>query len=192
MSIFLAIPIISWSFTLSAGLPWQVYIYDAGRVSALMGFVIVFFQYIWASRTGWIERLSGRAALVKTHRRLGLIGLILIVIHPVLLVLSEALMGYSTPVSLFKGLGIIALLIMVLASFAALFNKGLHLKYRTWKNIHRGNYAIFPLGFVHSFFIGSDLLSSVMKVLWFIMAAIYLYIITDKVLRRSGQRNPEK
>jgi len=186
--IFAAVPVISWSLTLSSGLPWQVYLYDISRVLALFGFVIIFFQYIWTSKINWIERDSGQANLIKAHRKLGITGLICIIIHPVLLVLSEKLMGYSTPVSLFKITGIITLLVMIVASGSALFNKHLHLKYKTWKKIHRANYAIFPLGFMHSFFIGSDLVYPVVKIFWLILALIYLSIIAYKFLNRSGLR----
>lgn len=192
MIIFLAVPVIFWLLTLSSGLPWQVYLYDISRVLALFGFVLVCFQYIWTSKIKWIEKGVGRANLIKTHRKLGIAGLICIIIHPVLLVLSERLMGYSTPMSLFKSIGIIALLIMLAASGAALFNNKFHLKYKTWKNIHRANYAILPLGFIHSFFIGSDLLNPVLKVLWLILAVIYLFIAIYKFLNRSGQRIQEK
>jgi len=187
MIIFWAVPVISWLRTLTSGLPWQVYLYDVSRVLALFGFVVVFFQYIWTAKIKWIEKDAGRANLIKAHRKLGIAGLICIIIHPVLMVSSEKLMGYSTPISLLIITGIITLLVIIVASGAALFNKRLHLKYKTWKNIHRANYVVFPLGFIHSFFIGSDLTYPVLKIFWLILAAIYLSVVVYKFLSQSGE-----
>ena len=50
MAIFVALPIIFWAQTLSPGLPLGIYLYGAGRLLALVGFVFVFCQFVLSSK----------------------------------------------------------------------------------------------------------------------------------------------
>jgi len=181
IAIYIAIPIVFWARTLTPGLPLGVYLYDAGRFLALVGFVLILFQYVLSSRIRLIERGIGLDKLFSVHRKLGVAGLTFIFIHPIALFTSAKVQGYDEPLSPLKTLGIFTLLVLCVAAGVAILYRRLHLKYETWKNIHRASYAIFGLGFVHSFLLGSDIQSLPLRVFWVILACIYVAVLVYKV-----------
>ncbi len=176
IAIFVAIPAIFWARTLATGMPLSNYLYDAGRFLALVGFVLILFQYVLSSRIRIIERGIGLDKLFLIHRKFGVLGLIFIFIHPVLLFTSSILKGDTPPFPPLKILGIITLTLIIVTAGAAILYKRLRLKYETWKNIHRAGYAIFAMGFVHSFFMGSDLYNWPLRIFWIVMACIYVIV----------------
>ena len=184
MLLLTGLAVIPWARNLSAGLPWPVYLYEAGRVLALIGFVLVSLQYVWVSRVGWIGRGIGSATLMAVHRRCGLIAALCILFHPFLLVLSERLQGYAGPFGPFKILGILTALNLFVAAGAALFQRKLGLPHRTWRKIHKGGYAVFPLAFTHSFALGSSLHGSLVRLVWLFLAAMYSALLIHKFWKR--------
>lgn len=188
IAIFVAIPVVFWARTLTSGMPFSIYLYDAGRVLALVGFVFILFQYVLSSRIRLIERGIGLDKLFLIHRKFGVLGLIFIFIHPVLLFTSSILQGYVPPFPPLKILGIIALLLLIITAGAAILYKRLRLKYETWKNIHRAGYVIFAMGFVHSFFLGSDLYNWPLRIFWIVMACIYVIVLLYRLWNRSHVR----
>jgi len=185
ITIGLAVPGVTWVSTLMPSLPWSVYLYEVGRLLALLGFVLVFFQYVLSSKVSWIERGIGPGTLFKAHRKLGLIALVLILIHPVFLLLSEKIQGHSAPANPLRLLGALTLVVLCLASLAALLARRLRMKYQTWKRIHKAAYAVFPLAFAHSFLIGGTLQKWPARVLWLVLGAGYAVILLRKALRGS-------
>jgi predicted ferric reductase len=186
----LAVPGISWAKALMPGLPWSVYLYEVGRLLALLAFVVMFFQYVLSSKIPWVERGLGPGNLFKLHRRWGLIAFVLILSHPALLLLSERIQGYASTMSPIKILGAFTLVVLCAAVLAALFSRRLHLKVQTWKRIHKVAYVVFPLGLVHSLLIGTTLQKGPARVLWLILGAGYAAILVYKVLRGSPVRHP--
>ncbi len=157
----------------------RTYLYRVGRYLALAGFVLILIQYILSSKIRLIERRIGLDKLFIFHRKIGVVGLALIFLHPISLFIANGLEGYNF---LLKLLGILTLLILLVAAGAAILQAKLRLKYETWKNIHRAGYAIFPLAFVHSLFLGSDLHEwSPIKIIWLILACGYVTIIIYKL-----------
>lgn len=177
-------PGFTWAKALVPGLPWGVYLYDAGRLSALLAFVLMFFQFVLSSRIPWVERRLGPAALFKIHKRWGLTAFVLILSHPVLLLVSERLQGYASAMSLLKVLGVAALAALVAAVPAALLSRRLHLNFRTWKGIHKATYVVFPLGLVHSLLIGTTLRQAPARIFWFALGAGYVGIVGYKAVKR--------
>jgi len=155
---------------------------------ALLAFVLMFFQFLLSSKIPWVERGLGPAALFKIHRRWGLIAFVLILSHPALLLSSERLQGYASAISPLKVLGVLTLLALCAAVFAALLSRRLHLKLRTWKRIHKTAYVVFPLGWAHSLLIGTTLQKGPSRVLWFVLAAGYLAILVYKAVRGLRKR----
>lgn len=181
IGVYIAIPIAFWARTLTPGLPLAVYLYDAGRFLALVGFVLILFQYVLSSRIRLIERGIGLDRLFSIHRKLGVAGLTFIFVHPIALFTSAKVQGYDEPLSPLKILGIFALLVLCMAAGVAILYRRLHLKYETWKNIHRASYVIFGLGFAHSFLLGSDIQSLPLRVFWIVLACIYVAVLVYKV-----------
>jgi len=164
-----------------------VYLYIAGRYLALVGFALILIQYVLSSRIKLIERRVGLDKLFSAHRKVGVLGVILIFFHPISLFAYNELDGYNFPLKL---VGILALLILLVAAGAAILYSRLRLKYEIWKNIHRASYAVLPLAFVHSFFLGSDLDGwSPIKILWLVLACIYVMIIIYKFWNMARVRS---
>jgi predicted ferric reductase len=186
----LAVPGLSWAKALMPSLPWSVYLYEGGRLLALLAFVLMFFQFVLSARIPWLERGLGPGNPFKLHRRWGLIAFVLILSHPALLLLSERLQGYASAMSPIKILGAFTLVVLCAAVLAALLSRRLHLKAQTWKKIHKATYVVFPLGFVHSLLIGTTLQKGPARVLWLILGAGYVVILGYKVLRGSPMRHP--
>jgi len=184
----LAVPGLSWAKSVMPGLPWSVYLYEGGRLLALLAFALMFFQFVLSSRIPWVERGLGPAALFRIHRRWGLIAFALILLHPALLLLSEELQGYASAMSPPKVLGAVTLLALCAAVLAALLSRRLHLTLRTWKRIHKAAYVVFPLGWVHSLLIGTTLQKGPARVLWFALAAGYVAILGHKAVRGFRKR----
>jgi predicted ferric reductase len=186
----LAVPGLSWAKALMPGLPWSVYLYEGGRLLALLAFVLMFFQFVLSSKIPWVERGLGPGTLFKLHRRWGLIAFVLILSHPALLLLSERLQGYASAMSPVKILGAVTLVILCAAVLAALLSRRLPLTYQTWKRVHKGTYVVFPLGLIHSLLIGTTLQKGPARVLWFVLGAGYAAILGYKVMRGSQVRHP--
>jgi predicted ferric reductase len=190
MAGFIILPIIIWSRTLSHilddSLPISiylgVYIYDFGRLLAIVGFMMIFFQYALSSRIKLIEQGIGLDKIMKLHRRWGVIGLISIIIHPIAIWGGNLLQGYKTALfSPLKIIGFVALTFLCIAAGAAILYKYTHIKYETWKNVHRIIYAVFPLAFFHSIKIGSDTKNPILKIYWWILLAFWLSILVYKI-----------
>jgi len=185
--------VIIWSRTVTAGLPPGVYLHDLGRLVALSGFLLILFQYVLSSRVKFIERGIGLDRLFEMHRRVGAVGLVLLLMHPVLLTLSERIQGYATPLSVIKTVGLLGLLLLLVAAGAAILYAKLPWKYEIWTKIHKAGYLVFPLGFVHSLYLGSDLRSQPLKFFWLLLGGTYLAILLHKLWNRIHlRRHPFK
>jgi hypothetical protein len=68
MAVCVGMAALFWFRMLAAGVPWPVYLYDAGRLFALTGFVLLVFQYVLSSKIKWIERGIGLDRLFGIHR----------------------------------------------------------------------------------------------------------------------------
>jgi len=191
MAINIAFLIVFWATWMPRGVPWDLYMYSAGKLLALVGFLLLLYQYFLSSRIRWLERGIGLDRLFVIHRSCGIVGLFLVFFHPVLLVLYDALQGYGVYLSGLKTVGIISLVILVAIAIAALLNRGLKLRYETWKNLHRATYVLLPLAFVHSFFLGSSVRLEPLRSFWLILGALYLYVLGYRAWKWiSIRRNP--
>ena len=189
MGCCLGMVVIFWSRLLAGGLPWAAYLYDAGRLLALAGFVLMTFQYILSSKIRWIEKGIGLDNLFSLHKGCGVLIVVILTGHPLLLLLSERLQGYSTPLSPFKILGLITLLLVWVTAGAALLYGRIRIPYEAWKGVHRAGYFILPLVFFHSILIGSTLQRGPMRVFWAILALTYLAVLAGKLRRRFTVRS---
>jgi len=178
----LCFPALLWVMTLVPGLPRGVYLYEAGRVFALLAFVLIFLQFVWASRIKTIEKGIGRDTLFRVHRFFGFIALTLALAHPVCILLSERIQGYASPLNLLKVFGVATLFLLIASVFVAGFYQRLPITYETRKRIHAVGFALFPLAFAHSFLLGSGTQKWPLRVFWLILAAGYVAVVAHKVV----------
>jgi predicted ferric reductase len=191
MTILAAIPAVYWVWTLPLGLPWAVYLYGAGRLLALVGFVVLFNQYILSSRIKWIERGMGLDRLFIVHRWSGVIGLLLVLTHPVALFAFDVLQGYPTALSPLKLVGALALAMACVVAGVALLYRRLRWKYETWKAIHKISYVMLPLALAHSLLLGSDLSRGPLRIFWLVLGGMYVAVLIYRVWNWAQvRRNP--
>lgn len=211
MAGFIIYPIVIWFRTLShslgTGLPFNVYlgvyIYDFGRLLAIIGYVLVFMQFVLSSKIKFIESGIGLDKLIMLHRKFGVIGLIFILIHPIALYAGNIFQAYGIQdftgylksmflASLFlKIVGLISLIILCVSAGMAILYKYVKMKYETWKNVHIIIYSALPIAFVHSIRLGSDIRSVSMKIYWWILLFLFSIILIYKILMIFQQkRNP--
>ena len=185
---FAGFPVFFWSRTAASGVPFSACVYDIGRLIALICFVLIAFQYVLGARIKKIERGIGLGRLLAFHKGLGLILFTVPLAHPVLLLLSERLQGYSTPMSFFKILGMLALFFIWVSAGAAVLYGKIPLKYGAWKRIHRLAFAVFPLAFFHSILLGTTLQKGPMRIFWLILALVYVMILLAGIRRHYALR----
>jgi len=177
-----------WVPMLAGGLSWPVYLYDTGRLLALAGFTLLAFQYVTSSRIKWIERGMGLDALLGIHKWCGGLILALATVHPLLILLSEKVQGYVTPIGFLKILGLITLLLVWVTAGAALGYGRIFVAYESWKRIHRVGYLILPLAFLHSLFLGGTLQRGPLRGFWAILALVYVAVLISKIRHHFALR----
>lgn len=193
MIVGLGIPLLCWALAIIPGLPRSVYLYEVGRLFALLAFALIFFQYLLSSRIKAFEKDIGLDTQFRIHKICGIIILILTLAHPISIIVSEKLQGYGSPMGVAKMAGVITLVILIVAVIVAALYRKLRLSYEGWKGIHRIAYVLFPLAFVHSFFLGSGVQRLPLRIFWVILALGYLAMITHKIVRRYQlRRHPWK
>jgi predicted ferric reductase len=183
MALFVAVPVVAWAGTLSPGRPFAGYLYDAGQLLALVGFVFLTFQYVLSSKIKWIERGLGLDKMLALHRTCGIVGAGLILAHPLTTSAAELFLYkrvYLTPIKL---VGVAALSLLSLGAGVALLYPRSDWKYETWKRLHWVNYLVLPIGLWHSLRLGGDLALQPLRSFWFGLGAIYVGVTAHKLWR---------
>lgn len=186
--------IVYWLWTLTTGTGFSgkillaIRLHDISRLLAMIGFVTMFFQYVSSAKIKFVESKIGLDKIFIAHRMAGIIAFGFILSHPLTLLLSDMLQGISIfeqPLNLWKVVGFLALILISLASIAAITYRVAKIKYETWKNIHKAMYLAFPIAFIHSIRLGSDIArSSFIKIFWWVLMAIFLCVMVYKLWMR--------
>ncbi|TVR57187.1 MAG: hypothetical protein EA426_12595 [Spirochaetaceae bacterium] len=160
-------------------------LYLLARAFALVGFVLMFYQFVLTSRLPFLETALKRATMLKRHRALGKTGFVLVLLHGVILLSLDP--SLYTP----KTLGLIALIILTVAVIAAWFFKPLKLKLKTWRAIHLAAYVVFPLVFYHAIALGSTVLGY-RPVYWLFVVLFtgYVLIVLYRIYRLFTRKKP--
>jgi predicted ferric reductase len=182
MAVCVLLPLVFWARTLSAGMSLGAALNRGGRFLALTGFVFILAQFVLSSKIRWIERDIGLDKLIIAHRRCGVAGLVLILVHPVPLFAGDLVDGFGPTISQPKVVGFISLMLFSAGVGAAILTRRLKLRYETWKAIHWATYLALPLGFLHSLTLGSDL-AGPLRAFWFALAAVYAAVVAHKLWR---------
>lgn len=170
-------------FSLFTGLTPELLLYKSGQLFALTGFVLIFIKYILSSRIRWVERGTGLDRLFRIHRTCGIVGFVLVFLHPVQLFIAGRIMDIPLQLDNFKLVGILGMLIIIIAAGAAIFYTILRLSYETWRNLHRLAYAALPFAFFHSFFIGSTVHTQPVRTFWLILGVLYIAVVVYRLHR---------
>tara|TARA_R110002049_G_scaffold6484_2_gene40703 strand:+ start:9063 stop:10574 length:1512 start_codon:yes stop_codon:yes gene_type:complete len=151
------------------------FIAQVGMLMGLCGIMMVFFQFIISARIKWLDRLFAYNNLIDFHRRMGVWAFLFIVVHFLMLTLSEQsldmLLGYDEPWHI--NLGKITFLILLVQVLVSIGHKKISIKYERWRTIHDlFAISILLLMFVHSFYAGDDLELFPLQIVWFVLPPI--------------------
>jgi DMSO/TMAO reductase YedYZ heme-binding membrane subunit len=171
-------------------------LYVPARALGLLGFVLMFYQFILASRLSFLESVLPRAKQLKTHRTLGKVGGIMMLTHGLFMLLVDWITLGAIAFTVGKLIGIVALFLLINAVVAAWFIRQLQFKQQTWRRIHYLAYIVFPLVFVHAILIGSTVRGYLaVQILFGIFLAIYVFLAVRRLVappNKPAKKAPAK
>jgi DMSO/TMAO reductase YedYZ heme-binding membrane subunit len=154
------------------------------RAAALLGYLSVFATIVSSAYLLQIVKFFGRP-FIKVHHIVAVTGLVLITLHPTGVLITRASLGIPL-LSLTLGIlgGPIAWALIAIAVSVALLRKKIG---RNWRPIHYLNYLAFWLATLHANITGTDLQSTVIRVIS-IALAIAVIAVFVTVRRRTRKR----
>lgn len=149
----------------------------------LYAFTFVAWQVLLATNLRWLRKLWPN--IIQFHRFQGSFALLFALVHPTFIALGYGMGAYLHFRYVSPGLrwwllpGYTALTILLLTVItASLAWYGRNIPW--WRKLHRLNYFVFALVWVHSWFIGSDVRTSILKGVWL----TYLIIVVASTLAK--------
>ncbi len=176
----------------SGSFPAILAFYYPARAAALIGFVLMFYQFVIGAKLPVVEKyVAPRGTLLKNHRSLGKVGFILMLSHGLFMLGFDVYDAGRIVFNTGKLLGIVALFMLILAVVASWWFKPLQFRYQTWKRIHLLAYLVFPTAFFHALTLGSTLQGSITtRYLFWLLLIIYIGIVGYKIMSLGSE--PQK
>lgn len=137
-------------------------------IGMLFGVMAVYFaltQFMLMGRIGWIERHFGLDHLASWHRINGYLAIIFILIHPIFITISYALLAhvnvfheYSDLITKYAyvWLALIGQLLFIGVVVSSIYVSRKRLKFETWYFIHIAVYLAIVLVAIHPFFVSDS------------------------------------
>ncbi|MCE5186776.1 MAG: ferric reductase-like transmembrane domain-containing protein [Planctomycetaceae bacterium] len=166
------------------------WLYNLGRSAALMGFVILCFQVVLTCRWKLLDYLFAIDRITNFHKRMGILVTVLLTTHVFLILSAIKSSGQTLPDSWQIDVGEVTLALLWVTVVLALTFDMFGLDYNIWRLSHKTALLLVVLGFIHSRFIGFQLLNTRLVVFWWILlavaalAAAYRNIVIPLFLRR--------
>jgi DMSO/TMAO reductase YedYZ heme-binding membrane subunit len=159
------------------------------RGAALLGYWAIFLAVVSSVYMRELFLLFGRP-FIRVHHLVAVAGLILVTLHPLGAALRSSRLGVFVPdfssVDAFLRLGgRPAWYLILIASLAALWRARIKNK---WRVIHYLNYVAFLLATVHAVMIGTEFVSSLLKVVPIALALVTVGVFVWKRVRRRRMR----
>ncbi|TVR68619.1 MAG: hypothetical protein EA427_09925 [Spirochaetaceae bacterium] len=167
-----------------------LFIYLPARLLALLGLTLMFFQFLLSARFPPVERHFKRSAMLKTHRSLGKIAYIMVLLHGLGMIAFDIVAAGEVYWYRENIAGLIALVLLTLAVLAAWFFKPLRLSLGQWRAIHLFTYLVFPIVIWHALMLGSTVnaVPSLRYLLYFFLAGYCLVVIHRLYRRLTGKK----
>ena len=150
----------------------------------LYAFTFVTAQVLIATNLWWLTRLW--PGIIRYHRAQGVFTLLFAVLHPLFILVGFGLASMLSSIGfvqpglgrwLIPGYTALAILGLTVAT-ALLAWSGRQLSW--WRNVHRLNYLVFALVWVHSWFIGTDTPTDLLRAVW----VTYLVLVIGSTVGR--------
>jgi predicted ferric reductase len=183
----LVITTIFWVTTISFGPFDQLYLRHFGMLFAALGLVLIFLQFLLATRVRFIEAEIGLDRLLHWHRFCGRAGLTALVLHVSLIAYYRITVFGDLFPTTFIWVGLVALIGFMVTAALASTHRILGIAYETWRGIHLVNYLLFPFVLIHVFY--HTTAGSLLYYLWLLLAALYAALIFYRLVRIAVIRN---
>ncbi|HDR15012.1 MAG TPA: hypothetical protein ENN79_05935, partial [Desulfobacteraceae bacterium] len=155
----------AWFIPAAASMGWPDIAKGVSSIFAQNCLVILVILVILGSRNSLVEPFLGLDRMLRYHKPLAVIAIALLLVHVLLQFLRFYIMGGP---GLVKAalltmdiwemvIGRFALILLIMASVAALLGKQFRLSFRLWKPVHLLVYAAVPMGIIHAWFRGSTI-----------------------------------
>jgi predicted ferric reductase len=176
------------------------FLWDVGKNFALMGFLLLTLQVVLAGRFKAVERTFKFAILIRFHRSMGLLAVVLLIGHPLLLALGGAgpdlLISFRLPWYFLVAKA--TLLLLIINVLLSLYWQRIRMKFKSWRLVHDLMApAIIIMGFLHSRRVGADLRIPVLRWYWTIVFALALILFLYhrlirpwRLIRQSSSSQP--
>ncbi len=172
-------------------------LFDTATGFALVAFAIIALQPVLSSRWKWVEKPFGFDVVIRFHRHMALVALLLLLAHP--RGMAYGGLGWGLLTSLKQPWyiwgGRIVLLVLILHVIISLWYSKFGLTFEQWRWTHNLLAVIILIGgFVHSSFAGYELVPTLMRLLWIGLFALALLAYIDhKILTpRHMERFPQE
>src|SRR3989344_2471432 len=173
-------------------------LYKFGQIFGVVSLSLLVVQQVLSARIPLIEKNIGHDRLMRFHHLNANFILLFVLAHPLSLFFRPLFSGRIKIFGLVKSfglgqwLGALAILLIILIIITAVFSKRLGLRYDQWRKVHLVAYVVLILGFVHSYMIGSDILTRQhLYYWWWFLAAVsvsalfYLHIVRPHRFKKS-------
>lgn len=157
----------------------------------LIAFFLVWTQVMIGSLRPWWQQLF--PGIVRWHRRMGIFVLLFALLHPLLLISGIGLVSFFhntfIPHALVPWIwvGEAQLFLIFVTTLTALTARIPWLQHR-WRLFHMLNYVIFCLIWLHSWFLGTDVAHTQLRLLWFFYAATFGGAVTVRIIHSLNTR----
>ena len=153
----------------------------------LYAFTFVTAQVLLATNLYWLTKLW--PGILRYHRAQGIFALLFAILHPLFILIGFSVAtfftyhGYLRPgVAGWIIPAAVALAILLLTvSTALLAWAGRRVKW--WRGVHRLNYLVFGLVWLHSWFIGTDTQTHLVRVVWVMYFALVVVSTASRYLQ---------
>lgn len=172
--LLLATPLITWTrgYNSTGGL------YEYMRLAGLVAFTLIFLQLVIGAWMLKLRPIFG-AGILKLHIRQGLTATVLAFLHPGLYLWQ---FGWQATLNLggYYNWGKVGLVILTVTVAAGLLRTAPFLV-RHWRWIHRLNYVLLAVVYVHSWNVGSDVRNFPMVLIYWLIPPVLLISIYYKL-----------
>ncbi len=161
------------------------------RLVGLTLFTLITQQILTQEFRSFFSKIMGPYFTKRYHIIVGTFTLLFAFLHPILYYVTALAQGsrlfdvasgqvYAWPTRYFYLLGPLALLILICTALAGLLRRSKWLQ-KYWYSIHKLNYLLFIVAFLHSWNVGSDVQSTqIIRALWITYLIIVAFGFINK------------
>ena len=141
---FIVMPLLLWVL---GEFPKRNFLMEALSLMSILGFTMLLSQFFYSRINKSLVKDIRMVSVLKIHKFIGYTFISILLLHPFFIIVTKFFDNGLTPADAFLELittfdslgvvlGLIAYTTMIILLVTAFFRFKLHLKYRTWRNLH--------------------------------------------------------